>query len=201
MATMLLMLSTFLLCAVFVKSGMVMLAHVKPKELSAPEQDTFADFACDALVTRVFEQRMVDAGISTVAEMTTCGSPVCKDCLPTRIAIKDAERAKLEPKILNRKPRPLLVGGQEIPWPGHVPTHAAVEVIHPSMLNRGNYYYLVKWLWIDQKSAKQLNYSVKVADLGGFTESVMVYNDQNEKTWTVKGVDHALDAVVVGLVD
>lgn len=60
-------------------------ATKRSRMFTAPqEQDPSVDFACDALVTRVFEQRMVDAGILTVAEMTTCDSPACKDCLPTR---------------------------------------------------------------------------------------------------------------------
>ena len=165
---------------VFVAGLLVVFAggyQLAKKKALAPKKKPEAidsDFACEALVTRVFEQRLVEVGIMTVEEMSTCDSPACKDCLPTHQAINKVSKTRelkkpppgggAAPKAKNP---PLVVGGQNIPWPEKVPQHAVVEVVHPTN-TYGN--YIVNWLWIDPKTARQMRYSVKIADMSRFSD-------------------------------
>lgn len=178
----------------------------RAKELNGnyePCENSDEPLACDALVTRVFEQRLVDAGIMTVADMTVCDSPKCKDCLPTHQAKSDAVRVHRPPRPKPRNslpppPKSLSTGkagmnryakqgeqrlrlksktGEylEIPWPDEVPTYANFSLEYDASMLQD----YVAFKWIDKNTGQTMGRKMILPSFGEVP--VAVYSDQNEK--------------------
>lgn len=106
MAVLLLVLAVIFLMGALVTTGKSIGASKVRKELEShtnyePSETGDEPFACDALVTRVFEQRLVDAGIMKAHEMTVCEDTACRDCAPTRkmkCAVVDCDRPATMPE-------------------------------------------------------------------------------------------------------
>jgi len=181
----------------------------KPKAL--PTDDFTIDsisnepLACDALVPRVFEQRLVDAGIMEAIDMTVCDSLRCKDCKPTRDAIHAKEKCAVaeciskgtdrwndnemlcKPHWDMRKQaessrRTLKSLGKRKPnapfnWPDDVPTYAnyAMDYDPQAMCNR------IVFKWTDPATGRQLYKTMLVPDFSRMSDSVAIYSDQSEK--------------------
>lgn len=149
------------------------------------------DYACEALVTRVFEQRLVEAGIMTVEEMSTCDSPACKDCLPTpqakpRRLQQDHKEAEAKRKFRlpapgSRKVLKIAENGRhkrEIPWPESVPEFANIRFEDDSYRNHTK---RLVFTWTDPDDGRTYSKTMLVPILTGIEAT---FTDGGNPVWT-----------------